>query len=248
MKEMNQLLLFDLETVQKEPKSKKGELMKYLESSKPDVKMNLCTKYLLPTIQIADKILTPKIASEFGFVNAYLEVVANMPDAVEPIKIDNCIVLVFHFPKKLYQKFDLFIKTTKSRVKNYVTTFKIDECVYGIVFKVIPRWKMIIDLFKKGKYSDFGFLYALEFIPYTNLSPYKYEQYNVITRNTYYAKELARRLEIDIDLLKNVDLADLPCVDDYTFYYYKFPSNYKSTIVRTRNRKANKDVDINLLK
>ena len=245
---MNQLLLFDIEEVQKEPKSKKGELMQYLETSNPVVKTNLCTKYLLPTIQIADKILTPKNAKEFGFVNAYLEVVANMPNTLEPIKMNNCIILVFHFPKKLIQKFELFIITTKSRVKNYVTTFNIDEFVYGMVFKVIPRWKKIIDLFKKGMYNAFGYLYALEFIPYTNLSPYKFEQYNVITRNTYYARKLASMLDIDYSLLKDVDLADVPCASDYTFYYDKFPSKDKSSTVITRTRKQIKDVDINLLK
>jgi hypothetical protein len=248
MKEMNQLQLFDIEAVQKEPKSKKGELMQYLMTSNPDVKMNLCTRYLLPTIQIIDNLLTPKIAKEFGFVNAYLEVVANMPNAVEPIKINDSLILVFHFPAKLLQKFELFIITAKSRVKNYVTTFKIDEFVYGMVFKVIPRWKKIIDLFKKGRYSAFGYFYALEFIPYTNLPPYTFEQYKVITRNTYYARILARKLDIDYSLLKDVDLADIPCASDYTFYYDKFPSKYKSIIESTRNRKQRKDVDTNLLK
>ena len=64
-----------------------------------EVKKNLSSKYLLPTLQISNREFTSKILKELGFVNAYLE------DVDKPLQTSNCLILVFNFPKTYEEKF-----------------------------------------------------------------------------------------------------------------------------------------------
>jgi len=185
-----------------------------------EIKKNLSSKYLLPTLQIANREFTAKILKELGFVNAYLE------DVDKPLQTPNCIILVFSFPKSYEEKFESIVNVLEKEVVNYVSNYKIDDCVYGIIFKVLPEWVYIIDLFKKGKYSEFGENYAKEFkIESSKNRSLVLEQYKVITRDPSYLLQKAEDLGIKPSVLDHLDLDDHPDVNDYIFNYNKIKEN-----------------------
>lgn len=183
------------------------------------IKKNLSSKYLLPTLQISNKEFTTKILKELGFINAYLE------DIDKPLKTPNCIILVFNFPKSFEEKFEKVIDVLEKEVVNYISNYKIDDYTYGIIFKILPEWVYIIDLFKKGKYSEFGEKYANEFKIGNSNKSLVLEQYKVITKDPSYLLQKANDLGINPSLLEHLDLDDHPTTDDYIFNYNKIKEN-----------------------
>lgn len=185
-----------------------------------EIKKNLSSKYLLPTLQISNREFTSKILKELGFVNAYLE------DVDKPLQTSNCLILVFNFPKTYEEKFHSVVKILQKEVVNYISNYKIDDCVYGIIFKVLPEWVYILELFKKGKYSEFGEKYAQEFkIESSKSRNLILEQYKVITKDPVYLLQKAEDLGIHPSLLEHLDLDDHPTEDDYIFNYNKIKEN-----------------------
>jgi len=185
-----------------------------------EVKKNLSSKYLLPTLQISNREFTSKILKELGFVNAYLE------DIDKPLQTSNCIILVFSFPKSYEEKFESIVNVLEKEVVNYVSNYKIDDCVYGVIFKILPEWVYIIDLFKKGRYSQFGENYAKEFkIESSNNRSLVLEQYKVITKDKNYLLQKAEDLGVNASILEHLDLDDHPDTDDYIFNYNKIKEN-----------------------
>jgi hypothetical protein len=184
------------------------------------MKKNLCSKYLLPTLQIANKNFTSSTLKELGFVNAYLEVNAATENGRLHLNKENCIYLIFSFDKAREATFRTISQALKLEVPNFSGSYKIAHYVYVLAFDVLPKWSFILDLFKDGKYSDFGKSYANEFI--INSSKNRrlvLDQYKVITRDPSYIQLKSDELGINPSVLCDMDLDEYPTKEDYVFYY-----------------------------
>jgi hypothetical protein len=183
-------------------------------------KKNLCTKYLLRSLEITSENFIPSTLKELGFVNMYLEI--HVKDKKNDLLLNksNCLYMIFNFDKAMESKFEVFIKQLKKGVPNFSGYQKIDECIYVLAFDVLPKWSFILDLFKVGKYSAFGKSYASAFIIGNNKDKKEpLEQYRVITRDPSYIQEKSEALGIDPSILSDIDLDEYPTKDDYIFYY-----------------------------
>jgi hypothetical protein len=77
-----------------------------------------------------------------------------------------------------------------------------------------------LDLFKDGKYSDFGKSYANEFIIHSSKNRrLVLDQYKVITRDPSYIQLKSDELGIHPSVLCDMDLDEYPTKEDYVFYY-----------------------------
>ena len=184
------------------------------------IKKNLCSKYLVPTLEIVHNNFTSITLKELGFVNSYLEVHAKLEKGVFLLNKEDCIYMIFNFDKAMEPKFISIIKQLISDVPNFSGWHKIDDCVYVLAFDVLPKWMFILNLFKVGKYSAFGKSYADNFIiGHKKDKKGPLEQYRVITRDPSYIKEKSDALGIDPSILSDIDLDEYPTKEDYIFYY-----------------------------
>ncbi len=184
------------------------------------IKKNLCSKYLLPSIQITHNNFSESTLEILGFVNAYLEVHVKLEKGDLLLNKENCIYMIFNFDESSEKENEILINQFKLEVPNFNRCYKIDDYVFAIAFDVLPKWSFILNLFKDGKYSAFGKSYADEFIiNHKNDKKFAVEQYKVITRDPSYIKEKSYALGIYPSVLSDIDLDEYPTSDDYIFYY-----------------------------
>ena len=184
------------------------------------MKKNLCSKYLLPTLQIANKNFTSSTLKELGFVNAYLEVNTATQNGRLHLNKENCIYLIFSFDKAREATFRTISQALKLEVPNFSGSYKIAHYVYALAYDVLPKWLFILSLFKNGKYSSFGIDYANEFIINQKRDKnFAAEQYKVITRDPSYIQLKCDELVIHPSVLCDINLDEYPTKEDYVFYY-----------------------------
>jgi len=158
-------------------------------------KYNLCTLYLMPSINIPNPPYTIEKLKYMGFNNCFLE--------DENKSIDNCILLVFQPSVEIYNSdnWTMFVQALKYR-SNLIEIVDYGNRITGFWFKIEERFgNNLTYYFKRGLFSKF---------PQSYKSYLKGKTKKVVDKSKEYQEYLENELLLPEGILNNTELEEVP--------------------------------------
>lgn len=166
-------------------------------------KTNLCTHFLLPSINLPNNIYSWERLVYMGFINCYIT------DSNSNNVFPNCILLVFQPSMEIYEngQWSKLVEAFKYR-ENLVEIVEYPYRITGFWFKIEERFgQNLIIVFKKGKYSKFP-------DSYKKYLSGKYIQ--IVNKAKNYQEYLEKELNLKQGTLDDIELESIPQEKDLT--------------------------------